>query len=294
MKKISFKAYKKIMGVVCDCNGDIDELKWHKITINRSDLIIHINRYNEEVQKKKNWHLPLTIALTLAIAELTTSFVDVIEVPLTGYSISTPVGMQTILHLSLFLSIFWTVVALLRSVIAGNPLEELLFSINGSIINRPDRTAIFIVKKEDEDGMKLLVEYKRSWNCYFLPYVKQHSLIPYASDKKEGLVKAISDKLLVNSDNIKVELMQDFNFSSEKFDPPQKVVKEYYFEIFHLMMKESTYLDDNFEVGDRSYCWKTLNELEEHLETKQRNKDVLNHLRDNYNELIVKVNQYHA
>ena len=140
----------------------------------------------------------------------------------------------------------------------------------------------------------MLVEKKGSWACYFLPYVKQAALTEYTKNQKYGTTKSLGDKLGVNAENIKIDLLQEFNFKSEKFDPPQKVVKEYHFEVFHVTITGNKLQNNDFEIGDRNYYWKTLNELEKDENTKRNNKDIMNHLRDNYNDLILKVSNHNA
>lgn len=289
------KVLDKLKSKICKCEEQQRLIDCQKITINRSELKLYIREHNESQKTKQSWHLPLTIALSLLIALATTSFQPHINIPISNYTINIPSGMSSVLWFALTLSTIWTIIAFCKSRAAKDPTETLLQQIDSSILNRPDRTSIFIIKKTNlNDDIKLLVEQKGSWACFFLPYVKQSNLTIYSADQKTGTTKSLANKLGLNANNIKIELLHEFNFKSEKFDPPQKVVKEYHFEVFHVEIAGIDLSGDEYRAGDRKYYWKTLNELEEDAGTKRNNKDILNHLRDNYNDLIVRVSNYDA
>ncbi|KIP98424.1 hypothetical protein RU08_15555 [Pseudomonas fulva] len=124
--------------------------------------------------------------------------------------------------------------------------------------------------------------------------MKQTVLTEYTKSEKSGTTKSLGDKLGVKAESVDIDLLQAFNFKSEKFDPPQKVVKEYHFEVFHVKIKGGELQGNEIKVGDRMYCWKTLNELEQDDDTKRNNKDIIRHLRENYNDLILKVSAYNG
>lgn len=277
---------------LCKCDNHENTIQCQKITINRSDLKLYIKEYDDIQDTKKSWHLPLTVLISLVIALATTSFQESVAIPISEYKIQIPDGMSLVLWAATIVFIIWTARAILRSIKTKNPIELLLRNIDTSILNKPDRTSIFIIKRNKDNKNELLVEKKGSWACYLLPYVKQSALTEYTSNQKEGTTKSLGDKLGTDTKDIKIELLQEFNFKSEKFDPPQNVVKEYHFEVFHVKISNDSLKKDSFTVGDREYYWKTLNELEEDPNTKRNNKDIINHLRDNYNDLISNVSSY--
>ncbi len=279
---------------ICKCLDYENTIQCQKITINRSDLKLYIKEYDEVQDAKKSWHLPLTVLISLLIALTTTSFQPSVTIPILNHPIQMPDGMSAVLWCATIVFTIWTVLAIFKSAKAENPLELLLRKIDTSILNKPDRTSIFIIKRDAHSKIELLVEKKGSWACYFLPYVKQVALTEYTNNQKEGTTKSLGDKLGIDAKNIKIDLLQEFNFKSEKFDPPQKVVKEYHFEVFHVKITGSGLQGDVFNVGDRVYHWKTLNELEEDQNTKRNNKDILNHLRDNYNDLVLNVSNHNV
>jgi hypothetical protein len=268
-------------------------IRCQKITINRSDLKLYIKEHNEDQSIKDRWHFPLTALISLAIALATTTFQPNVTIPITNWSIEIPDGARAVLWAATIFFLIWTIISTYRSLKTDDPLHTLLNKIDSSILNKPDRTSVFIVKRTNGDRIELLVEKKRSWDCFFLPYVKQSALTEYTPLQKNDTTQSLGDKLGIAPNKIKIDLLQEFNFKSEKFDPPQKVVKEYHFEVFHVAINEALN-DEVFNVGDRTYHWKTLNDLEEDIETRNNNKDIINHLRDNYNYLIAKVSCYNA
>ncbi len=278
----------------CNCGAGQNTIQFQKITINRSDLKLYIREYEDARKAKQSWHFPLTVFVSLVIAVTTTTFQPNITIPITGYTVSIPDGMSLVLWFSTLLVMLWALSSLLSSSRIKNPHEDLLNKINFSILNRPDRTSVFIIKRESSGQVELLVEKKESWGCYFLPYVKQTVLTEYTKSEKSGTTKSLGDKLGVKAESVDIDLLQAFNFKSEKFDPPQKVVKEYHFEVFHVKIKGGELQGNEIKVGDRMYCWKTLNELEQDDDTKRNNKDIIRHLRENYNDLILKVSAYNG
>lgn len=285
---------KKIINKNCHCDTNDGAIQFQKITINRSDLKLYIREYDDAQRAKNSWHFPLTVLVSLLIAITTTKFQPNVTLPITGHIISIPDGMSLVLWAATFAVSIWTINNLIKSATTKDPHESLLSKINLSILNKPDRTSVFIIKRESQGEIELLVEKKGSWACYFLPYVKQAALTEYTSNQKYGTTKSLGDKLGVNAENIKIDLLQEFNFKSEKFDPPQKVVKEYHFEVFHVTISDNKLQNNDFQIGDRSYYWKTLNELEKDDNTRRNNKDIISHLRDNYNDLILKVSNHNA
>ncbi|MDD2136769.1 hypothetical protein [Pseudomonas kurunegalensis] len=287
--------FQSIKNKLCDCHEYKSLIECQKITLNRSDLKLYIKEYDEAQKSKQSWHLPITILFSLLIAVTTTSFQPNISIPFSNIKLEIPSGMSLVLWFSTCLTTIWTLLAFRKCRTAKNPTELLLNKINLSILNKPDRTSVFIIKRSTPDGqIELLVEKKKSWSCYFLPYVKQLELTEYSSNQKTGTTESLGNKLGRDAKDIKIELLQNFNFKSEKFDPPQKVVKEYHFEVFHVSITGAPFASPEFSVGDRAYHWKSLNDLEQDEDTKRNNKDILNHLRDNYNELIVKVSNHDA
>jgi len=279
---------------ICKCFDYKKTIQCQKITINRSDLKLYIKEYDEVQDAKRSWHLPLTVLISLFIALATTNFQPSVSIPFLDFNLSMPDGMRTVLWAATIVFSVWTAVAIVRALRSESPFELLLKKIDKSILNRPDRTSVFVIKREVDGEVKLLVEKKASWSCYFLPYVKQAALTEYVSSQKSATTKSLGDKLGVDAANIKIDLLQEFNFKSEKFDPPQNVVKEYHFEIFHVKIFKKLLPDGSFTVGDRDYEWRTLNELESDVSTKRNNKDIMNQLRDNYNDLVLNVGCHDA
>lgn len=285
------KIVQRLTNKFCRCIDRENTIQFQKITINRSDLKLYLKEYNDAQKTKGSWHFPLTVFISLIIALATTDFQESVDIPFLGLPIGIPEGMRLVLWFVTVVVAIWTIYNLIRSAATKDPSDILLKKINSSVLNKPDRTSIFIIKRDRQNEIELLVEKKSSWASYFLPYVKQVALTEYTKNQEAGITKSLGDKLGVKAANIKIQLLQEFNFKSEKFDPPQKVVKEYHFEVFHVSIDEEL-PEDDFRVGDRNYFWKSLNDLESDESTKRNNKDIINHLRDNYNDLVLRVSAY--
>lgn len=271
---------------VCRCEDTGPPIECQKLMIHRDTLDKHIEKFVTAQTTINSWQLPLSLFITLLVAATTTNFQE--KISLTGLEkpIEIPPQADTILWLLVLLTLIWTVKSTLSSLMTNNPRESLKTALYSEILNKPDRTSLFIIKRTSDKGTQILVESKATWDCFFLPYVKHEIANQYRSNQKDDLVLKIKDKLGLKPDeNLKISLLQKFELPSEKYDPPQRVVKEYHFDFFHVTLNQQLPIN-SFTIGNRSYSWKTLNELEEDPLTMEHNADILQILRTNQKKFL--------
>lgn len=271
---------------VCRCEDTGPPIECQKLMIHRDTLDKHIEKFVTAQTTINSWQLPLSLFITLLVAATTTNFQE--KISLTGLEkpIEIPPQADTILWLLVLWTLIWTIKSALSSLLTNNPRESLKTALYSEILNKPDRTSLFIIKRTSDKGTQILVESKATWDCFFLPYVKHEIANQYRSNQKDDLVLKIKDKLGLKPDeNLKISLLQKFELPSEKYDPPQRVVKEYHFDFFHVTLNQQLPIN-SFTIGNRSYSWKTLNELEEDPLTMEHNADILQILRTNQKKFL--------
>ncbi len=285
--------FKALMKKICKCENIGPPIECQKLMIHKDTLDKHIERFTTAQTTINSWQLPLSLFITLLIAVTTTNFQE--QISIAGFSKPISISSQagTFLWFLVLASFLWTFKSALSSIFTANPKVALKAALYREILNKPDRTSLFIIKRISSGSVQVLVENKVTWDCFFLPYVKHETANQYRSNQKDDLILKIKDKLGLNSNEIlKINLLQRFEQPSEKYDPPQKVVKEYHFEFFHVTLSHKLPIS-SFNRGDRKYSWKTLNELEADTLTMEHNADILQILRVNQKKFLTDISAHH-
>lgn len=285
--------FKGVMGKICKCEDVGPPIECQKLMIHKDTLDKHIEKFTTAQATINSWQLPLSLFITLFVAVTTTNFQE--QINLTGITQPIPVPPQadTALWLLVIGTLLWTIKSIFNSAITSNPREALKISLYSEILNKPDRTSLFIIKRIFHGEIQVLVESKATWDCFFLPYVKHEIANQYRNNQKDDLIIKIKDKLGLRSDeNLNINLLQKFERPSEKYDPPQKVVKEYHFDFFHVTLTRQLPIGE-FIRGDRNYSWKTLNQLEEDPLTMEYNSDILQILRFNQKKFLADISVHY-
>jgi hypothetical protein len=281
------------MKKICKCENIGPPIECQKLMIHRDTLDKHIEKFATAQTTINSWQLPLSLFITLLVAVTTTNFQEQINLPGLNQTISIPPQADTALWLLVIGTLLWTITSALSSAITANPREALKTALYSEILNKPDRTSLFIIKRIFNGETQLLVENKATWDCFFLPYVKHETANQYRNNQKDDLILKIKDKLgLKPGANLQINLLQKFEQPSEKYDPPQKVVKEYHFEFFHVTLSHQLPIN-NFTSGNRNYSWKTLNDLEEDALTMEHNSDILHILRANQKKFLTDISAHY-
>ncbi|QXI09577.1 hypothetical protein [Pseudomonas zeae] len=284
---------KVIMKKICKCEDVGPPIECQKLMIHKDTLDKHIEKFTTAQTTIGSWQLPLSLFITLLVAVTTTNFQE--QISFTGISRPIPVPPQadTALWLLVIGTLLWTIKAVFNSLITPNPREALKVALYSEILNKPDRTSLFIIKGIFNGDIHLLVENKATWDCFFLPYVKHEIASQYRNNQKDDLIIKIKDKLGLKSDEkLRINLLQKLEWPSEKYDPPQKVVKEYHFDFFHVTLGRQLPMGD-FTSGNRNYSWKTLNQLEEDPLTMEHNSDILQILRVNQKKFLADISVHY-
>lgn len=285
--------FKIIMKKICKCENIGPPIECQKLMIHKDTLDKHIEKFATAQTTINSWQLPLSLFITLLVAVTTTNFQDQINVTGLSQPIPIPPQADTVLWLLVLGTLLWTIKSTFRSTITVNPREALKTALYSEILNKPDRTSLFIIKRILSGDIQVLVENKTTWDCFFLPYVKHETANQYRNNQKDDLILKIKDKLGLKPDeSLQINLLQKFEQPSEKYDPPQKVVKEYHFEFFHVTLSHQLPIS-NFTRGNRNYSWKTLNELEEDPLTLEHNSDILQILRVNQKKFLTEISVHY-
>lgn len=285
--------FREFMKKVCKCEDNGPPIECQKLMIHRDTLDKHIERFVIAQTTINSWQLPLSLFITLLVAATTTNFQEHISLPALEKQLSIPAQADTILWTLVLVTLAWTIASALSSLFTNNPRESLKTALYREILNKPDRTSLFIIKRISNNRTEILVERKGTWDCFFLPYVKHDIASQYRSSQKEDLALRIKDKLgLASSEKLQLSILQKFERPSEKYDPPQKVVKEYHFDFFHVILNQQLPFK-SFTTGDRTYSWKTLNELEEDPLTVEHNADILQTLRTHQKKFLTDISVYY-
>jgi hypothetical protein len=280
---------KGIMKKICKCENIGNPIECQKLMIHKDTLDKHIEKFTNSQTKINSWQLPLSLFITLLVAVTTTNFQEQINLAGTTHSIPIPPQADTVLWLLVIVTLLWTIKSAFSWAITANPRDALKTDIYSEILNKPDRTSLFIIKRIFNGETQILVESKATWDCFFLPYVKHETANQYRNNQRDDLTLKIKDKLgLKPNENLQINLLQKFEQPSEKYDPPQKVIKEYHFEFFHVTLSHQLPISD-FTSGNRKYSWKTLNELEEDPLTMEHNSDILHILRANQKKFLADI-----
>ena len=248
-----------------------------EILISTDKLELILLKFSEKIKKTNDWIAPLGIFISLLVALLVSDFKEKFGIQ--------AIQWETITIIFLIISFFWLMLEIVK--IRRNPtIQDLLIEIKSNSQKKLEFTAIFFIKRfTDENIYRILTHHNLVWDCLFLPY-SFYSPAEEFEKQLQPLRFTIASILGVDSGLIVIEHLKELSLVSNKFSQRHKQNTEYYFEFFPIVV---TTLDtnnilykDTFTVGGKEFFWKTLDELEAHPMTSERNKDIIMHLRDNY------------
>lgn len=127
----------------------------------------------------------------------------------------------------------------------------------------------------DKYPNKFLLYYDRDWKCNFFP--NYHTTDNNVEDIKERL----SNQLRIPKDSIELEYKT--TRIQKKFSEKHKEKRVYEHKLFHAKIDDFPELmtEDKFEIGDVSYRWMSIAEMENDFEIKKRNLDVVGLVKEN-------------
>ncbi|WP_217875481.1 hypothetical protein [Pseudoalteromonas shioyasakiensis] len=249
-----------------------------KLTYTKDKLELYLTKHDQYIHSDKSWQFWAGITLTLLVTVLSSSM-DLMH-------FKHP--FEFLFVLGLALSFFKFVHSLVTHIKKEDPIKKLKETLFENYINQPDRNALFIVKRVHSGEDQILVFKNKAWgDCYFLPYVR----INRNSSTQECIRKQVGDLLDYHESEIEINQLLDKQEITEKFHPSERVVKEYHSSYFHLAATTSLKSRDistldTFKVSTKEFQWKALEELEADLSTQNKNRDVLDMLRDNKSDFI--------
>lgn len=273
-----------IKSKICRCEEykkSPDFLDIDKVMLKKTVLELCIEKHDEKIRAEKNWQIPLGMFFAFVPMYFVTN------------DFKRPGGsdaVEVIFYLITIVLAVATFVFLAKAYPVQEPKEAFVRDLMSKILNAPDRTALFLVKRMRGGDIELLVEKNESWGCYFLPYVEVKGGAPINEDAIIRMRASIAHKLGQRVEEIVIQHLERFSYKSEKYAEPKKVVMEFNYEVFHLRPITAGVLErlnrDEFQVADKKFEWKTLIHLKSDVLTLKNNHDVLRHLSDNYGDLV--------
>ena len=120
--------------------------------------------------------------------------------------------------------------------------------------------------------IQVLVQYKDSWGCNFLPYLEIDKNLSLGTQKNK-LLNGLADKLEVNSKDLEIRHLEEAKCYSIKISVPEQEEKLFIHEFYTVML--SSYLED----GLLNRCkWMNIDTLADDINTVRRNSDVVDNL----------------
>lgn len=253
------------------------------LVIGKDRLFLLIDEYKRGIKSEHGWPAPAGILVSVTLC----LFVTDRFVP---FLMLTADQTRLLVYLLGIASFLWLGNEILKSRF-GSAQEKLESEILESIKNAPDFTVIYLIKLTKDQVPRVLVEWKDSWDCYFLPYVARNQRDDFSTQSLTALQKTVASYLGISSDAVSIDHLRDYSFISEKYSPKDKVHKQYNFDFFFFSVPKEkmieNYTSSPFTVGGKTYFWKTISELMADVKTMANNGDVVSHLEKNYSSLVV-------
>lgn len=252
------------------------------LVIGKDRLFSLIEEYRRGVKSEHGWPAPagilVSVLLCLAVTE---QFQPLLML--------TADQTKLIVYLLGIYSVYWLVKEVWITRV-GNSQEKLEMEIFESIKNSPDFTVIYLIKLTKDQVPRVLVEWKTSWGCYFLPYVARTQPDGFSTQSLTSLQKTVASYFGIASESVSIEHLRDYSLVSEKYSPTDKVSKQYNFDFFFFSVPKEkmieSYGSSPFGVGGKTYYWKTIEELLNDEKTMDKNGDVVSHLEKHYSSLV--------
>lgn len=247
-----------------------------ELVINSSTLELILKKYHEKLSSKNSWTFPFGVFLSLLLCLMVSDFKDKFGLK--------AIQWETLVVIFLIVSLLWLFKDLIKSW-KEEPFEVLMSDIQNNIKNIPEYTAIYFIKSKIDDIPKILVEKNMTWDCFFLPYVHYSPYESIHAQKEKHLKKTIAGFLGIKYKRIDITHIENYSLISEKYSESERIKKQFNFEFFafRIAASEMRGIEKEFSVGGKGFCWMTLDELESDRNTTDKNGDVINHLRKNYN-----------
>jgi hypothetical protein len=100
----------------------------------------------------------------------------------------------------------------------------------------------------------------------------------------------LQQRLLLKAKEIVLTQMKDIDLSSQKISENTRQLTDYNFRFVFVEVKKpssSSISSMEFNVHGTDYKWVTLEELQNHEQTRVKNGDVLTHFRDHQSKLLI-------
>ena len=251
-----------------------------RLTYEKDSLELYLNKYESYIQSRNWWQIALSLTITFAICFFTGNSKGALSGVKSGFDQFIIVGFA--------LSAFSLIITIILASSKSNPVKKLKEELHQNYINKPDKNAIFVIKRNKNNEEQILVYKERAWgDAYFLPYVRVR-----VNDSKSTIKEKIASILSYKSSEINIKNFLDELLVTEKYHKTENLVKEFHSSYYHLSADQSLKgrdisTKDTFEVGPKTFEWKSLVNIEKDTATRDKNGDILKVLRENQSDFII-------
>lgn len=266
-----------------------------KVIIDKADLGLCIEYFRNIYSDKSGWKASLPFAVAMLIVFFTTNIDEnkLLYINQIAGSQINKDQVSIMFIIILTISILWITKDIFKYFISGNSYVKLFDKIKENSINKPDYTSIFIFKKIENNKKYILVEYKSTWNCFFLPYYKETG---YYERNDNKFLDKLSRKIKNLGCNISI-IDIGINKHTEKYDPPENIVKDYNFSLYSITdcnrLDFMNYeLDNSVRTAD-GFFWIEFNDLLMDERTIINNRDIILLLLENRTQIFDENKDYY-
>lgn len=259
------------MGKVRKSKGTASRNYVDVISISRDRLQLLIHKFSEKIENKIFWITPLGVSISLFCTLLVSEFRD--KFGITG------VEWRLIAIISCVGFAMWAVWTIFRSA-RRQTLEEFMEEIAASSLAPPRHYGLPIFWAKDErDTNYMLVYFDPTWDCYLCPYVSLHS----DQTDPEDVSEPAADRFGLPKQALRANELVGHVISSQKKSEASHNITNYRFAFYLMKVAndfQDLFLEREFEVQGRQYCWLTIEQVLAHTRSVERNGEVFRYVRD--------------
>jgi len=136
---------------------------------------------------------------------------------------------------------------------------------------------IFVLKRKSDDNTTEFLVYKdKNWQCKMFPNMVYTSLDLHS--QRKSLLKSISSQLGLAESKISLDILDDWDLKSLKYNKGMQCYTNYHFKFVHVNISGIENWNDNkkmFSLQSREYHWQSFNELLGEENNMKFNDDVI-------------------
>jgi len=249
-----------------------------KITFQINALEFALNRSFEAFRQKNEWHGPLGVFAGLAATYLCTTFTNKWGLTAAEWSM--------LFALVVFLSLAWVAWSFARSRKVPS-VEQMVLDVCRDCEALPREVTALVVRGRDRSGnTHLLVFFEPHWRCWFLQNTKLPADVPNADTHVRNFAASVFG---VPPRTVTATRFHNMEFSERKPSQVTHDMRRYHYTFYFLEMSDDLkgqLREPTFTIQGRKYAWMTIEELQEHPETRLLNNGFNTYIRDNFHQFL--------